>query len=79
MARALSIAVLLVLFALAAPAAAQDEAEPPARRVHVVRPPEGSMRRGVLPAPEWAFYACGGWMLAAAAGVLVWRSVTRRR
>lgn len=71
--------MLFVLLALAAPAAAQDEAEPAAPRVRVVRPPEGSMRRGVLPAPEWVFYVCGGWMLAAAAGVLVWRSVTRRR
>ncbi len=79
MRRALSSAVLFVLLALAAPAAAQDEAEPAPPRVRVVRPPEGSMRRGVLPAPEWVFYACGGWMLAAAAGVLVWRSVTRRR
>ncbi len=78
MARALRVAFFLASLALAAPALAQDGGAPQPV-VRVVRPPEGSMRRGALPAPEWAVYACSGAMIVAAAGVLVWRTLTRRR
>lgn len=79
MARALLTALLLTILAVAAPALAQDDAGVPAPRVRVVRPPEGSMRRGPLPAPEWVVYAVGGAIVSAAAGFLAWRSLSRRR
>ncbi|HEY8430910.1 MAG TPA: hypothetical protein VIL20_21170 [Sandaracinaceae bacterium] len=78
MARALATAALVALLC-AAPATAQQDAGAPALRVRVVRPPEGSMRRGILPVPDWAVYAAGGLLAAVAAGVLAWRTSTRRR
>jgi hypothetical protein len=47
-------------------------------RVREVRPPEGSLRHGWLPAADWVVYACGGALALAAAGILVWRIARRR-
>lgn len=62
-------------------ARAQDESEAPTERVHtrVVRPPEGSLRRGPWPVPGWVPYAGGGLVLAAAAGALAYRARKSRR
>jgi hypothetical protein len=72
-------AMIAVFFSvMAASAAAQSsdaDAGPVSVRVRVLRPPQGSMRRGVLPAAEWAVYAGGGALVLCAAGWLVWRAI----
>lgn len=57
--------------AFAQPDGGVVEEEP---RVRVVRPEEGSWRRGVLPVPGWVPLAAGAVVVIAAAGLLVWRA-----
>ncbi|MCA9611068.1 MAG: hypothetical protein KC619_35985 [Myxococcales bacterium] len=72
--------LIALLGAMPASAAAQDEdAGAVTVEVHTERPPEGSLRRGVVPAPSWALYAGGGLLVAAAAGALGWRLYTRSK
>ena len=70
----------LALLVLSATAAAQDEDDAPVVtvEVHTERPPEGSLRRGVFPAPPWVVYLGGGLLAAGALGALVYR-MTRGR
>jgi len=78
---ALSIAALL-LATLAAPLASQAQAASAgasAPQVRTVRPPEGSLRRGALPVPEWVAIAGGSALALAAAGALILRSRSGRR
>lgn len=74
--------VVLVL-AIAVVASTSHAQEPAgADEVRVVRPPEGSLRRGRLAVPDFAVYAVGGTLTALAAGALIvrsWRSGRRRR
>ncbi len=76
MARVLVTCALVALFAVAALARAQD-AGVVAPRVRVVRPPEGSLRRGPIVAPAWAVGLGGGLVVVAAAGALAWRASRR--
>ena len=69
-----------LLTALPAVALAQDEdAGAVTVEVHTERPPEGSLRRGLVPAPAWLLYVGGGLVVAAAGGALVWRMARTRR
>lgn len=65
----------------AASAHAQEDADAGKVRVRtrVVRPPEGSMRRGNLPVPSWLVYALGGLIVVGAGGVLAWRVARKKR
>ncbi|MBX3276266.1 MAG: hypothetical protein KF729_38795 [Sandaracinaceae bacterium] len=47
--------------------------------VHTERPPEGSLRRGLLAVPGWTLYVGGAALALAAGGVLVWRLARSRR
>ncbi len=79
MARALVTCALVALLAVAALARAQDsDAGVMATRARVVRPPEGSLRRGRLPLPGWAVGLTGGALSLGAAGWLIWRASRRR-
>jgi hypothetical protein len=72
--------LIALLGASPAIAGAQDEDAGAVRVVvHVERPPEGSARRGLLPAPDWALYVGGGLGVAAAGGALAWRLARSRR
>lgn len=74
MPRWLALALATSLFAaLGAPLAGAQEPAPPVR---VVRPPEGSLRRGALPVPGWIALA-GGAALAGAAGYSIFRASRR--
>lgn len=65
--------LIATLFALPAIVSAQEDAGPARVRIHVERPPEGTLRRGVYPVPAWLVYLGGGLVVAGAAGVLVYR------
>ena len=71
------IAALLVLSSVAA--AQETDAGARSVRIHEERPPEGSMRRGFFPAPDWAVVLAGSLVAAGAAGVLTYRLVRSRR
>ncbi|MCB9591240.1 MAG: hypothetical protein H6719_00795 [Sandaracinaceae bacterium] len=69
-----------LLTALPAAAFAQDEdAGAVTVEVHTERPPAGSMRRGLVPAPGWVLYLGGGLLVVAAGGGLAWRLARARR
>jgi hypothetical protein len=77
--RALLACLLVALFAAAAIAHAQEaDAGGPVTRVRVIRPPEGSLRRGRVQVPGWVLGLGGGAIVVAAAGALVWRASRRR-
>ncbi len=68
--------LIALLALLPAGAAAEDEdAGAVTVTVHTERPPEGSLRRGIVPAPGWALYLGGGALVAAAATALLVRIV----
>ncbi len=70
------------LFAAMTVASAQDEdagAPEPEVRERIVRPPEGSLRRGSFGVPEWAVYAGAGVLVAIAGGALILRLAGRAR
>jgi hypothetical protein len=76
------LALPLAAFLLAAPLASHGQAPDagaPAPHVRTVRPPEGSLRRGALPVPEWVAIAAGATLAIAAAGALLLRSRSSRR
>jgi len=74
--------MLLAFILMAIPAAGAAQ-EPDAGRVtvevHTERPPEGSMRRGLVPAPDWVLYVGGALLVAAAAGALGYRLARGRK
>jgi len=75
--RWLLVTALLLSSAVAqAQGPADDDGEAPPGvtiEVHETRPPEGSLRRGYLTVPAWAFYVGAGALLLGAAGVLTVR------
>lgn len=78
--RAALLTLLLLASLGASVARAQDEDAGAQRtRTRVIRPPEGSLRRGVIPSPDWAVYVGGGLIVAAAAGALAYRVGKKRR
>lgn len=78
--RRLLLGLSLALAVLVSPAAAQEEDAGAARtRTRVIRPPEGSLRRGAFPVPGWVLYVGGGLVVAAAGGALAYRIRKSRR
>jgi len=72
--------LIAALFVLPSVAVAQEtDAETRSVRIHEERPPEGSLRRGIFPVPDWAVMLAGGLVAAAAAGVLGYRVARSRR
>lgn len=74
--------MLLALCLMAIPAAGAAQEADAGRvivEVHAERPPEGSMRRGLVPAPDWVLYVGGGLLVAVAAGALAFRLARGRR
>lgn len=68
---------LVALLGSVASASRAEDAGVVEPRVRVVRPPEGSLRRGALAVPGWGVGVAGGTLVLAAAGVLVWRASRR--
>jgi len=74
--------VLLAFCLMATPAAGAAQEADAGRvtvEVHTERPPSGSLRRGLVPAPDWLLYVGGGLLVAAAAGALAFRLARGRR
>ena len=72
--------VITLLLLASAPAAAQEPDAGVTRvRTRVVRPPEGSMRRGSLPVPGWLVYLGGGVVVLGAGAALAWRLGRKKR
>lgn len=65
---------MAVLWLAVARSVAQEPPSPASTEVEVIRPPEGSLRRGRFAVPDWAVYAAGGLLGAAAVAALVLRS-----
>ena len=74
-------ALLLIAALSLAPAIAiaQPDAGAARIRTHEERPPEGSLRRGLVGLPRWAVYALGAVIAAGAAGALAHRVARSRR
>lgn len=62
----------LALFASAA-SAQEEDAGAVRTTTRVIRPPEGSLRRGAFPVPGWVLYVGGGLVVAVAGGALAYR------
>ncbi len=73
------VAASLLLGSMVACAQDATAEAPGGREVRVVRPPEGSIRRGVLLVPAWTVYLVGGTLTVLAAGAVLARGRSRAR